>query len=230
MGHKINPFSYRLGINQQWKSKWFPKGNLNFKDALEEDVLLRKIIRDHLKSVGYGDIEIDRRQNNIYEINIESARPGLVIGKGGKGIEDLRKKVIKGLTKLFSKRGVKNSKYTLNINIKEITKPEISAKHIVQLIAWDLEKRIPYRRTIKKYLQRVSQFREVKGVKIRVGGRLDGADIHRKDQIIYGSMPLNTLRSKIDYAEGTAFATYGTVGIKLWLYFGDILELEKNEL
>jgi small subunit ribosomal protein S3 len=144
----------------------------------------------------------------------------LIIGRGGKGIEDLTKTLEKKLRAFRKKHGVTEN-IVLSINIEEVKRYDVSATIVGQQIAWDLEKRMPYRRVAKKHLQRVMQNRDVKGVKIRVGGRLNGAEIARKETFSEGSLPLQTLRADIDYGEVTAKTTYGTIGVKVWIYKGD---------
>lgn len=221
MGQKINPFSYRLGIIHNWNSRWMPK-NVKFKNRLEEDVLLRKIINKKIGQAGIVRIEIERAADNSYRVFIKAARPGLVIGRGGKGIEELSKAAESALKKLFIKRGQPNVKFSLSLNVEELKRNEVSAQYIAQSIAWDLEKRLPFRRTMKKYIENAMQNRDVQGIKIRLSGRLDGAEIARREWLSKGKLPLQTLRANIDYGEATAFNTYGTVGIKVWLYKGEI--------
>lgn len=216
MGNKIRPDSLRLGIIKGWSSKWFPKKKI--KENLEEDVLVRKIVKERVEKAGIDRIEFEKNNNN-FRIFIKVARPGLVIGRGGKGVEELRNTIEKSLAKLFRERG-ENKKISINLNIEELKRTEISATVIAQNIAWDLEKRMPYRRTIKKYLGLIMQNREAEGVKIKLSGRLDGNEISRREWLSKGKLPLQTLRANIDYGEGTAFCTYGTVGIKVWIYKG----------
>jgi small subunit ribosomal protein S3 len=218
MGQKIRPDSYRTGITRGWNSRWFPKKN--FKDTLEEDVLIRKIIKEKIKLAGIDKIEIEK-SNNTFRIFIKVAKPGLVIGRGGKGVDDLRKVIETKLTKLYAERKEKPD-FTINLNIEELKRNEVSAAFIAQSIAWDLEKRMTFRRTIKKYIESVMQNKEVEGVKIKLSGRLDGAEIARREWLAKGKLPLQTLRANIDYGEGTAFCTYGTVGIKVWIYKGEV--------
>lgn len=219
MGNKIRPDSYRLGIIGQWSARWFAKKN--FGHQLEEDELIRKTIQKAISSAGIIRIEIERN-NNIYKIFIKAARPGLIIGRGGKGIEDLSKLINNNLKKLFRKRKIATSNISLSLNIDELKRSEVASVYIAQNIAWDLEKRLPFRRTMKKYLDLVMQNREIQGAKIKLSGRLDGAEISRREWLGKGKLPLSTLRANIDYGEGTAFTTYGTVGIKVWIYKGEV--------
>lgn len=221
MGQKINPFSYRLGIIHNWNSRWMPK-NLKFKNQLEEDVLIRKIVNEKIGPAGIVRVEIERAADSSFKVFIKAARPGLVIGRGGKGIEDLSKEIDSQLKKMFKKRGLAPSKFSINLNVEELKRSEVSAQYTAQSIAWDLEKRMPFRRTIKKYIENSMQSKDVQGIKIKLSGRLDGAEIARREWLSKGKLPLQTLRANIDYGEATAFNSYGTVGIKVWIYKGEV--------
>ncbi|KKR88862.1 MAG: 30S ribosomal protein S3 [Candidatus Wolfebacteria bacterium GW2011_GWA2_42_10] len=219
MGHKIRPNSLRLGIIKDWNSRWFPK-KFNFQRLLEEDVLIRAIIEKKIGTSGIDKIDIER-MGNKYKVSVKVSRPGLAIGKGGKGIEDLIKAIESFLNKLRKKKSVAES-FSLNLNIEELKRSEISASVVAQNIAWDFEKRMPFRRTIKKHIDAVMANKEIKGARIKVAGRLDGAEIARTEQLSRGRLPLQTLRANIDYGQATAYTTYGTIGIKVWAYKGDI--------
>ena len=221
MGHKIRPNSFRLGITETWRSQWFPK-KLRFKDQLEEDFIVRKIIEEKIGTAGLHRIQLERTGNS-YRIFIKAQRPGLIIGRGGKGVEDLSKLLEKKIKALRKNKKMPET-VSISLNIEELKRSEISAKVIAQNIAWDIEKRMPFRRTIKKYVDQIMQNREVQGAKIRMAGRLDGAEIARNEHLEKGKLPLQTLRANIDYGEATAFTTYGTIGIKVWIYKGEIFE------
>src|SRR3989344_1994923 len=223
MGQKIRPDSYRLGITRGWTARWFAKKN--FKDQLEEDVLIREIIDEKIALAGIVRVEIERNANNAYKIFIKAARPGLIIGRGGKGIEELSAFIDKSLRSLLLERGEKKPAISLNLNIEELKRTEVSAQYIAQSIAWDIEKRLPFRRLIKKYLENIMQNKEAQGAKIKLSGRLDGAEIARREFLYKGKLPLQTLRADIDYGEATAFTTYGTVGIKVWIYKGEVFDI-----
>jgi len=220
MGHKIKPNSLRLGILRGWNSRWIGDREKT-KRFLEEDVLIRKIISSKLSAAGIVAINIERTAN-AYRIFIKAARPGLIIGRGGKGIEDLNKEVIKAVVKLRKKNKITEAVPNVSLNVSELPRGEISAEVIAQNIASDLERRFKFRRTIKKYLDETMATRGVKGIKIKVGGRLDGAEIARTEWLTAGSLPLTTLRADVDYGEATAFTTYGTIGIKVWAYKGEV--------
>ncbi|KKQ23329.1 30S ribosomal protein S3 [Candidatus Wolfebacteria bacterium RIFCSPLOWO2_01_FULL_38_11] len=219
MGHKIRPTSLRLGIINDWSSRWFPK-RLDFKNLLEEDVMIREIISKKISTAGIDKVEIERTGNK-YRVSIKVSRPGLVIGRGGKGVEDLTKLLESAIKKIRMKKGIKEP-VNLSLNIEEVKRSDVSAAVIAQNIAWDFEKRMPFRRTIKKYIEQIMQNRDVKGAKIMVGGRLDGAEIARTETLTRGRLPLTTLRANIDYGLATAFTTYGTIGVKVWIYKGEI--------
>lgn len=221
MGNKIHPIALRLGITKEWTSSWFPK-KMNFKSHLEEDVMLRRIIREKIGSAGIDKIIIERTDNK-YRIVIKASRPGLIIGRGGKGIEDLTKLLEHKLKLIRNEKGNKE-KIALSVNIEELKRTETSSNVVAQNIAWDIEKRMPFRRTVKKYLEQILQNREVQGAKIKVAGRLDGGEIARTEHLEKGKLPLQTLRANIDYGEATAFTTYGTIGIKVWIYKGNVFK------
>lgn len=226
MAQKIKPTSLRLGIIKNWSSCWFPKKE-NFKFLLEEDVLIRNIIRKKIGLAGIDRIDIERTGNKC-KILIRASKPGLIIGRGGKGVEDLTKSLESVIQKLRKEQGIKDKPF-LNLNIEELKRSEISAVVIAQNIAWDLEKRMPFRRTMKKYLEQILQSKDVGGAKIRTSGRLDGAEIARTESLQRGRLPLQTLRANIDYGQGTAFTTYGTIGVKVWINKGEIFEMETTQ-
>jgi small subunit ribosomal protein S3 len=225
VGQKIRPNSLRTGIAKGWTANWFPK-KFSFKKSLEEDVLIRKIIKERIGNAGIDRILIEKVGNN-YRIFIKASRPGLIIGRGGKGVEELARLLENKLKKLRKEKGILEP-ISLSLNIEELKRQEISASVIAQNIAWDLEKRLRYRRTIKKYLDQILQNKEVQGGKILVKGRLDGAEIARDEHLEKGKLPLQTLRANIDYGTATAFTTYGTIGVKVWIYKGEIFD-EKIE-
>lgn len=224
MGQKINPLSYRLGVTKNWPVRWFIKGK--FAKFLEEDEAIRNVIKAKIAQAGISSIEIERVGANL-KIFIKAARPGFIIGRGGKGIEDLNKAIDMALRKV---RKTKKAVGNLSVNVEELKRSEISASYIAQQIAWDLEKRMPFRRTMKKYMESIMQNREVKGAKLFLSGRLDGNEIARRERLSRGSLPLQTLRADIDYGTATAFTTYGTIGIKAWIYKGEIFKKEKDQM
>jgi len=219
MGQKIRPNSLRLGIIEDWNARWFPKKG-NFKNFLEEDVLIRAIIDKKIGQAGIAKVLIERSGNSC-RILIKAAKPGLIIGRGGKGIEDLLNLIKKEIGKLRKEKKA-SGQISVSLNIEEIKRSEVSAAVVAQNIAKDLERRMPFRRLIKKYLESIMQNREVKGAKIKAAGRLGGAEIARSESIKMGTLPLQTLRTNIDYGQATAYTTYGTVGIKVWINKGEV--------
>lgn len=218
MGQKIRPDVFRLGITKGWNARWF--AGKTFGSKLQEDVLIRRVINEKIKPAGIVRIEIERNANNAYRIFIKAAKPGIIIGRGGTGIEDLTKAISAELAALYRARGVKSPKVQLSVNIEELKRTEISAQFMAQSLAWELEKRMPFRRTMKKAIENALQNRDVKGIKIKMSGRLDGNEIARSEFLSKGTLPLTTLRADIDYGVATAFCTYGAIGIKVWLYKG----------
>ncbi|PIR98450.1 MAG: 30S ribosomal protein S3 [Candidatus Colwellbacteria bacterium CG10_big_fil_rev_8_21_14_0_10_41_28] len=212
MSKKVNPISYRLGINKNWLSRWMPpKGE--FGKYLKEDQAIREVIKERLVRAGVANVQIERTPDS-YKITIKAARPGIIIGRGGKGIEDLIKDIQKAI----------KSKPQINLNVEEVRRTEVSAPVMAKNIAWDLERRMRYRRVLKRHLDIAMQNREIQGAKIMLAGRLNGAEIARKEHLMKGKLPLTTIRANIDYGETTAATTYGSIGIKVWLYKGQIFD------
>ena len=218
MGHKINPVAFRLGIQKDWKSRWFD--GKNFKEFLEEDFVLRSWLLEKLAKASVDSIDIVRSGNSI-AVTINSARPGLIIGRGGKGLEDLSRGLKNELAKICRRRGTKFN-YTFKLEIEEIKKPEIYARLVGQGVAEQIEKRIPFRRAMKQAVEKVMGESAVKGIKIVMSGRLGGAEIARTEQLSKGKIPLQNLRADIDYAHVEAHTTYGVIGIKIWIYRGEV--------
>ena len=214
MGHKINPTSFRLKITETWKSRWFSK--FNFVELLREDIKIREYLETHLKKAGLARIDIERLNDGTITVIIKTTKPGLIIGKGGAGIEELKKRI---KTKLKIKKELK-------VTIEEIRDVNLQAQVIANTIAESLEKRVAFRRLMKQTIEQVMQA-GAKGVKVAIGGRLNGAEIARTEHLSSGKIPLHTLRANIDFARSTAFTTYGTIGIKVWIYKGDIFEKSK---
>ena len=217
MGHKIQPLSFRLGITKGWPVRWFIKGG--YAKFLEEDEAIRSVIKKKIGLAGVSAVEIERTQSSL-RVFVKAARPGLVIGRGGKGVEELNKAIADAIRKVRKNK----APVVISVNVEELKRSEIAAPYVAQQIAWDLEKRMTFRRTIKKYIEQVAQSKEVKGVKILVSGRLDGNEIARREWLSRGSLPLQTLRADIDYGTATAYTTYGTIGIRVWIYKGEIFK------
>ncbi len=225
MGHKIKPTALRTGVIKDWTARWFPKKN-SFKEYLEEDVMIRMIIADKIGAAGIDAVVIERYGDSI-RIHIKAAKPGLIIGRGGKGIEDLSKLLDKKVSVIRKKYGKKLT--GISLNIEELRRFDVSAAVTAHQIASDLERRLPFRRVLKKTLEALMQNRDVKGAKIRVSGRLNGAEIARTEALAKGTIPLQTIRANIDYAEGTAYTTYGTIGVKVWINKGEVFKGTEQE-
>lgn len=224
MGHKIHPTSFRLGVTKNWVSRWFLRGK--YPKFLEEDETIRKVINSKIGQAGIAAIEIERTAGNA-RVLIKAAKPGLVIGRGGKGVEELTRAILEAV-KALRKNSEKKNTSGLSVNVEELKRSEVSAQYVAQQIAWDIEKRMPYRRTIKKYIENTMQHKEVKGVKIMVAGRLDGGEIARREWLSRGPLPLQTLRADIDYGQVSAHCSYGIVGVKVWIYKGEVFNKERT--
>ncbi len=211
MGKKVNPRVFRLGLSERWRSRWF--AGKDYAKFLQQDMLIRKFLQVELKDAGVDRVEIERNRGEII-INIIAAKPGVIIGRGGAGIEELKAKVVR---KILGK-GIK-----LQINVTEVQSANLSANVIVQNIKEDIEKRMPYRRTMKQNIEKVMKA-GAKGVRIKVAGRLNGAEIARSEKLSEGSIPLQTLRANIDYSRGVANTIYGVIGIKVWIYKGEYFD------
>jgi len=216
MGQKVNPKVIRIGITRDWDSKWYAKKD-NYKKLFHQDLELEKMIRKNLKVEGISNIEIMRTQGKVI-ININTSKPGLIIGRGGEVIEKLKDQ----LTKEFNE--------TFAINIKEIKKPMLDANLVAETIARQVESRISYRRAAKVSIEKIMEAGAI-GVKIYLGGRLNGVEISRGEYFSKGKIPLHTFRADIDYASLPAQTTYGKIGIKVWIYKGEIFKKDlKNRL
>jgi small subunit ribosomal protein S3 len=218
MGKKVNPKVIRLGITRTWQSKWFDVGNDYIRNT-KQDVMIRKFIIREFREAGIDKVEIERNANKI-NISIYTAKPGLIIARGGSGVEELKKKLHTKFLKNF-KLG------QINVNVFEVDRPNLSSQIIVQSMMMDIEKRMPFRRVMKQSMNRVERAGAL-GVKVKVSGRLNGAEIAREETLSSGKVPLHTLRADIDYARGVAHTTYGTIGVKVWIYKGDRFEKEKE--
>src|SRR4030081_2334670 len=208
MGQKVHPYGFLLGFNKPWRSRWFSKGN--FPELLQEDLELKEGLRKQLKSAGVSSIEVDRPGNKL-RVTIRTSRPGIVIGRKGAEIE-----------KLKTELGKRTSREVF-IDIQEVHKPELDAQLVSESIALQLEKRVAFRRAMRKAVDSALRF-GCKGIKVRVSGRLNGAEIARSEWYLQGQLPLHTLRADIDYGFAEAYTTYGVIGIKCWTYKGEIIE------
>ena len=213
MGQKVNPKGLRIGIIKDWDGKWFADKR-NYSNLLIEDVKIREFIKKKLYQAGIAKIQIERSANRV-KISIHTAKPGIVIGRGGAEVENLRKQ----LEKMTAKQ--------VNVNIVEIKTPEVDAQLVAENIASQLEKRIAFRRAMKQTVQRSLRL-GAKGIKIACSGRLGGAEIARTEWYSEGKVPLHTLRADIDYGFAEANTTYGKIGVKVWIYKGEVLPEAKK--
>jgi len=213
VGQKVNPVGLRIGVIRDWESKWY--AGKDFGDLLMEDVRVREFLKGKLKDAAVSRIEIERASNRV-NVTINTAKPGMVIGKGGSEVENLRNE----LTRLTNGKKV-------HINISEIKQADLDATLVAESIAQQLERRTSFRRAMKQALQR-SMRAGAKGIKTSVSGRLGGAEIARQEGYSEGTVPLHTLRADIDYGTAEAHTTYGRIGVKVWIYRGEILPVKKK--
>ncbi|MDI9511540.1 MAG: 30S ribosomal protein S3 [Clostridiales bacterium] len=213
MGQKVNPHGLRVGVIKDWDARWYASKK-DFADNLIEDVKLREMLKKKLYHAGISKIEIERAANRV-RVNIHTAKPGIVIGKGGTGIESIKAEV----EKFINKKAI--------LNIVEVKSPDTSAQLVAENIAAQLERRISFRRAMKQAMQR-SMRAGAKGIKTMVAGRLGGTDIARSEGYHEGTIPLQTLRADIDYGFAEADTTYGKLGVKVWIYKGEVLPQAKK--
>ena len=217
MGQKVHPVGFRLGINRSWDSLWFAKKG-EYGKLLIEDYKIRQFIKKNIPNSGISEIVIERSSKKC-TISIHTSRPGFVIGKKGSDIEKIKKQISK------------ITKDEVSVNIKEIKKPELNAYLVAENIAQQLVKRVAYRRAMKRAMQAIMRL-GAKGIKVCVSGRLAGNDIARSEWLREGSIPLHTLRANLDYSEAEALTTYGMIGVKVWIYKGEIFskDIEKEKI
>jgi small subunit ribosomal protein S3 len=210
MGHKVSPISFRIGGIRTWDSKWF-SGKGKYRKNFINDLKIRDFVLKRLKNAAVSKVEIERSPRAL-TLNIYSSRPGIIIGRGGTGVDDLKKEIKKRT----------NRSVDVNVNIQEIKHPEGDAAIIAYVIAEQLEKRISFRRVMKQAIDRAMKSPGVRGMKVMVSGRLDGAEMSRKEWLAEGNMPLHTLRADVDHAKAEAYTTYGVIGVKVWVYKGEV--------
>ena len=216
MTHVAHPYIQRIGVNRDWKSRWFTTSPEKFREYLRVDAALRKMLNKRLKGMSVDAIEIERSEKDI-RIIIKTSRPGLIIGRSGEGINKLKKDI-----DLFLRKQKMTDKPELKIDVEEIRSPESSARIVGQMIAEGLEKRMTFRRVMKQTAEKVMANRDVEGVRIILAGRLGGADMARREELKKGRVPLQTLRADIDFARVEANLPYGVIGIKVWIYRGEV--------
>jgi small subunit ribosomal protein S3 len=212
MGQKVHPYGFRLGFNKPWRSRWFAKQG--YAKLLQEDLELKEALHARLKSAGVSSIEVDRPGNKL-RVTIRTSRPGIIIGRKGAEIEKLKQDM------------ARKTKREVFVDIQEVHKPELDAQLVCESIGLQLEKRVAFRRAMRKAVDSALRF-GCKGIKVRVSGRLNGAEIARSEWYLQGQLPLHTLRADIDYGFAEAHTTYGVIGIKTWIYKGEILDLTKR--
>ncbi len=208
MGQKVHPYGFRLGVTKTWRSRWFAKAD--YARLLREDLELKGSLRERLKAAGVSSIEVDRPGNKL-RVTIRTSRPGIIIGRKGAEIEKLKTEL------------AKKTKREVFIDIQEVHKPELDAQLVAESIALQLEKRVAFRRAMRKAVDSALRF-GCKGIKVRVSGRLNGAEIARSEWYLQGQLPLHTLRADVDYGFAQAYTTYGVIGVKCWTYKGEILD------
>lgn len=214
MGHKVHPVAFRLGVNKTWQSRWF-SGKKEFANNLHRDITLRRALTARLKDSGVANIEIERAAGSV-KVNIHTSKPGIIIGRAGASIEELRQE----LSLRFGEK--------IEINVIEVANPEANAQLIAENIAQQIEKRVAYRRAVRQGMGKSMESGRgiVKGVKVKIGGRLNGAEISRTEVFKEGNVPLHTIRADVDYGFSAARTTYGTIGVKVWVYKGEIFAKE----
>lgn len=231
MTHHVHPHIFRIGETTTWKSRWFHRKK--FQAYLREDTLLREWLKQRLATLRVSSVEIERSPNTMTLV-IKTARPGILIGRGGEGIGRLKADIEKKIRILACERrpGITGApeRRELKLTIEEVRSPETDAHVVAEEIREDIEKRVRFRRILKQTIDRVASHKEVQGVKVMLSGRLDGAEMSREQWLKRGRIPLQTLRASIDYALIEAQTTYGTIGIKVWIYKGDVFEKEKEKV
>ncbi len=215
MTHTVHPFAHRLGIIKDWKSRWFAK-DASYRTNLKCDILLREWLAKKMRGMYVADVDIERSQKD-FRVVIKTSRPGIIIGRNGEGITKLKNEVL-----AFMKKIDADMSTDLKLEVEEVKSPEASASIVAQMVAEGLEKRMPFRRVMKQMIDKVMACRDVKGVRIFLSGRLGGAEMARQEELKKGRIPLQTFRADIDFKRFEAHLPYGNIGIKVWIYRGDI--------
>jgi small subunit ribosomal protein S3 len=220
MSHTVHPYSHRLGIIRDWRSRWFGTGK-KFRDNLKADTLIREFVSKKLDGMYVSSIEIERSQKT-FRLIIKSSRPGLIIGRSGEGSEKLRNDIIK----FMRKNNLVDESVELKIDVEEVRSPESDATIVALQVKEALQKRMPFRRVLKQTVEKVMANRDAKGVRVRISGRLNGADMARTEELRKGQVPLQTFRADIDFARVRASIPQGDLGIKVWIYRGEVFDNE----
>lgn len=216
MTHTVHPYAHRLGILRDWKSRWFSSNPRVYREGVKLDTNIREFLTKRLRGMYVSSVEMERNQNRL-RIIIKTSRPGIIIGRSGDGSTKLKAEIDKLVAKLKIEETPE-----IRIDIEEVRSPEANAAIVAQMIAEGLEKRMPFRRVLKQTADKVMANRDVKGVRISVAGRLGGTEMARREQVKKGRIPLQTFRADIDFAREKAYLPYGVIGIKVWVYKGDV--------
>ena len=222
MTHTVHPYAHRLGIIRDWKSRWFSRTPAQYRENVMIDSALRRFLKKRLRGNYVTSVEIERREK-VVRVLVKTSRPGLVIGRGGEGIAKLTKemeKVVRAIKKVEPR--------VVRLDVEEVRSPESLAPVVAYMVAEGLEKRMPFRRVLKQAVEKVMANRDVEGVRITLAGRLGGAEMSRTEKIKKGRVPLQTLRADIDFAREVAYLPYGVLGVKVWIYRGDIFSDKKG--
>ncbi len=222
MTHTVHPYAHRLGIIRDWKSRWFASDKKSFRAFLKTDEAIRAFLKKRLRGTYVSNVEIERTNTEL-RVTVSTARPGLVIGRSGENAAKLRKELADVVRK-----AAPTDRRALKLDIVEVRQPEADAAAVAYMVAEGLEKRMPFRRVLKSTVEKVIAAREVEGVRITISGRLGGAEMSRKEEIKKGRIPLQTFRADIDFAHEEAYLPYGVIGIKVWIYRGNIYQDKKG--
>jgi len=222
MTHVAHPYVQRIGVNRDWKSRWFTTDAKKFREYIRTDAAIRQLLEKRLKGMSVDTVEIERNQKEV-RIIVKTARPGLVIGRSGEGAVKLKKEI-----DMLLRKAKLTEKPDIKLDVEEIRSPESSASIVGQMIAEGLEKRLTFRRVMKQTIEKVMANRDVEGVRLTLSGRLGGADMARREELKKGRIPLQTLRADIDFARVTARLPYGAIGIKVWIYRGQVFADRKS--
>jgi len=224
MTHTVHPYAHRLGIIRDWRSRWFAGDKKSYRENIAVDYAIRAFLTKQLRSMHIAEIEIERTESEV-RVALHTARPGLVIGRAGENATKLRKEMNR-----IVKKTAPNHNRTVKLDIMEVRQPETSAAVVGMMIVEGLEKRMPFRRVIKQTVEKVMASRDVVGARVSIAGRLNGADMSRKEEVKRGQVPLQTFRANIDYAHQEAHLPYGVIGIKVWIYLGEQFGTETSAL
>lgn len=224
MTHTVHPYAHRLGVIRDWKSRWFAKTPAEYRMNVMIDTTIRRFLKKRLRGMFVTSVELERAQNTI-RVLVKTSRPGLVIGRGGEGSQKLVKEIEEKI------RTVKGApKLSVRLDIEEVRSPESQAPVVAYMVAEGLEKRQTFRRVLKQTVEKVMANRDVEGVRIAISGRLGGAEMSRQEEIKRGRVPLQTIRADIDFAREIAYLPYGVIGVKVWIYRGEIFEDKKDNV